>query len=81
LGVRSIGVRENFFSIGGHSLLAVQLVSRIRDTFGIELPLRTLFETPDAATIARLAEYIEAVRLVASGDRNDAGNEREQGEL
>ena len=77
LGVRAIGVHENFFSIGGHSLLAMQLVSRIRDAFGVELPLRRLFETRDTATIARLAEYVEAMRLV----RNGAGGEREQGEL
>jgi acyl carrier protein len=81
LAVQEIDVRESFFSIGGHSLLAVQLVSRIRDAFGVELPLRALFETPDAATVTRLAEYVEALRLVATGDWNDVGDEREQGEL
>jgi acyl carrier protein len=81
LGVRDIGVRENFFAIGGHSLLAVQLVSRIRDAFEVELPLRALFETPEAATVARLAEYVEALRLVASSERNHDRDDREQGEL
>ncbi len=58
LGISHIGIHDNFFTqLGGHSLTATQLVSRVRERFGIELPIRTLFEGP---TIARLAQAVEA---------------------
>lgn len=52
LGLKNIGIHDNFFHLGGHSLLATQLTSRIRDTFGVELPLQSIFETPQIAQIA-----------------------------
>lgn len=51
LGLEKIGAHNNFFSLGGHSVAAAQVVYRIRDLFQVELPIRTLFEGPTVAEL------------------------------
>ncbi|HVG20594.1 MAG TPA: amino acid adenylation domain-containing protein, partial [Blastocatellia bacterium] len=58
--------QSNFFDLGGHSLVATQVMSRIRDAFKVELPLRTLF---DAATLRELAASVEASLGAGEGVR------------
>jgi amino acid adenylation domain-containing protein len=60
LGVQHIGAEDNFFLLGGHSLLGTQLIARIHDKFGIEVSLRVLFDSP---TIAELSSHIERLIL------------------
>jgi amino acid adenylation domain-containing protein len=53
-----VGIHDNFFDIGGHSILAIQIVSRLRDAFNREIRVRTLFEKP---TVGALASEIEGL--------------------
>jgi acyl carrier protein len=57
LGVSAVGPRDDFFALGGDSLLAAELQIEIELAFGVEVPATTLFRTP---TIADLAQVVES---------------------
>ncbi|HEV7508317.1 MAG TPA: SDR family NAD(P)-dependent oxidoreductase [Thermoanaerobaculia bacterium] len=65
LGIEQVGVHDNFFDLGGHSLLGIQLNARLRRTFEIDLPLRVLFDSP---TIAELAAVVESALIGDIGE-------------
>jgi amino acid adenylation domain-containing protein len=75
LKLQRVGVNDNFFLLGGHSLLGTQLIARISETFGVELTLLKLFDHP---TVAEMSSEIEELILAKlgsseaelSGDRN-----------
>src|SRR6185295_19674041 len=51
LGLPRVSLHDNFFALGGHSLIATQVMVRVQKTTGVELPLRTLFENPTVAQL------------------------------
>ncbi len=68
LDLERIGRHESFFELGGHSLLGARVVAALRDAFGVEVPLRALFEKPSVAELARTVAELRGERAGA-GDR------------
>jgi amino acid adenylation domain-containing protein len=64
LAIDKVGRNDNFFALGGHSLMAVQVIARVRQTLSIELPLRAMFDAP---TVGQFAERVEATRQSHTG--------------
>jgi acyl-CoA synthetase (AMP-forming)/AMP-acid ligase II/acyl carrier protein len=71
LGTDRVGITENFFALGGDSLLATQVTSRIRDAFGIELPLPTIFREPTIAALGQAVDRALVEQLAGDATTDD----------
>lgn len=79
LRIERVGIRNNFFDLGGHSLLAIRAITRLQETLGVELSLKSFFQAP---TVETLAEQVEALRYVQGAKIDfDTDEEREEFEL
>jgi acyl carrier protein len=67
-----VGIQDNFFDLGGHSLLGTQLLSRLRDDWRIELPVQDLFAAMDLAALADRITELELEAAAGSGALDDA---------
>ncbi|MDF5715443.1 MAG: amino acid adenylation domain-containing protein, partial [Rhizonema sp. NSF051] len=70
LRLERVGIKDNFYDLGGHSLIATQLVFRIRNTFKVELPLHVLLETPTVAEMAEAIDHVGQAKLTPSATRS-----------
>ncbi|HTU47735.1 MAG TPA: non-ribosomal peptide synthetase [Bryobacteraceae bacterium] len=68
LGVERVSIDDNFFMLGGHSLLGTQLIARTREAFGVEITLRSLFESPSIAALAEEVERLLYARVDAMSE-------------
>ncbi|HXB57695.1 MAG TPA: SDR family NAD(P)-dependent oxidoreductase [Vicinamibacteria bacterium] len=64
LGLETLGIHDDFFELGGHSLFAARVLSRVREVFGVSLPVEVIF---DARTIAQLATQVETATWAKGG--------------
>jgi amino acid adenylation domain-containing protein len=76
LGLEQVGVEDNFFMLGGHSLLGTQVIARLRDTFGVDLSLRSIFDSP---TIAGLAAEVERLLVAQLNEMSEEEAQRALG--
>jgi acyl carrier protein len=68
LGIARLGRHDNFFNLGGHSLMGAQIIAKLRDAFGVELSLRDLFDQPTVAGISNEIEQLIHAKLAAMSE-------------
>lgn len=73
LKLEQVGMEENFFLLGGHSLLGAQLLARVNDMFGVVLPLRTLFDIPTISGLSAEIERLVLTKLEAMTEEEAEG--------
>ena len=68
LAIEKVGIDDNFFMLGGHSLLGTQIIARVADAFGVDLSLRILFEAPTIRQLSAEVERLILARVEAMSD-------------
>ncbi len=70
LGIKKISIFDNFFDLGGHSLSATRLIARLRAAFGIEIPLRSIFQDPTISGFASRIRFEVTTKTYSYTDQN-----------
>lgn len=78
LGLETIGIQDDFLNLGGDSLLATQIINRVRETFQAEIPLDSLLEE---STVAKQAQHLERLSWLKINLQTLAESNRDEGEL
>jgi acyl carrier protein len=68
LAVPRFGIHDNFFALGGTSLQAIQVISRVRSVFGVEIPVAEFFQNPTVSGIATAVDRLRSAKAAATDD-------------
>ena len=81
LGLDDAGIQHDFFALGGHSLLATQLTTRVRETLGVDLPLKYVFRNPTPELLAAAIEALQMAGELQDATEAEDDEDREEFEL
>ncbi len=80
LGIDAVNIEDNFFELGGDSVLSIQLIRQLREDFGVDVPMRDIFENPTVMGIAAYVQGLEHAQLMLA-DAGGLEEEEEEGTL
>ena len=78
LGVESVALHENFFELGGNSLIGLKVINEVKRRFGKDLPVVSLFENPTLSAMARLLTRGQEQASATTSDRRSRGARRRE---
>ncbi|MDV3347347.1 beta-ketoacyl synthase N-terminal-like domain-containing protein [Leptothoe sp. LEGE 181152] len=81
IGIDLVGIHDNYFELGGDSLISIQVMAQIRETFQVDLPSSSLFESPTVAGMANHINNIQTAKQLQSETTDQAADDREEIDL